>query len=250
MTNILLNRYDSSNKEFSSTLDNYSINELVNLYINYFHSRYFMEHDNMEEILNYISSYVLKKLPNLSFIEIVNIYSEISVKANDILEALDNNQNRINSILYESNNNFILEQNAKTKNIDIEKYKKERTTELNLCEEFKEQWTPIYSTIDLFKKDIISYLNMYVCSVPDEEKEILLQQINEVIEENSAEISKGIELRQNKKKLNLHSKFKSLNEIIEIYEKMDTSKLEQQNRIYLNFKTILADKIEKKNKGL
>lgn len=235
MNNILNN----SSNSFASTLDTYSIDQLVNLYIEYSHVKYFKEHDNMEEILNYISSYIIKNLPNLTFLEIGDIYSNIAVREKDIKESIESNKNIINSILFESGHKNILEANAKAKSMDVETYKEKRNQDLKIGEIFEEEWEPIYMLLNTFKMDILSYMNVVVCSVSDDEKELLLQEINETIENNSIKIKKGAELRQDRKKLEIQSRFMDLNEMKKLYDSMNTTSLEQQNYIYLNFKSVL-----------
>ena len=232
MNNILNN----SSNSFASTLDTYSIDQLVNLYIEYSHVKYFKEHDNMEEILNYISSYIIKNLPNLTFLEIGDIYSNIAVREKDIKESIESNKNIINSILFESGHKNILEANAKAKSMDVETYKEKRNQDLKIGEIFEEEWEPIYMLLNTFKMDILSYMNVVVCSVSDDEKELLLQEINETIENNSIKIKKGAELRQDRKKLEILIRFMDLDEIKML---MNTTSLEQQNYIYLNFKSVL-----------
>lgn len=239
MMNNILNNYDNFSNGFASTLDTYSIDQLVNLYIAYCHVKEFKEHDNMEEILNYISSYILKNLPKLSFLEIGDIYSKIAKKEKDTKEVIESNRNIINSIIFESNHKNILESNAKAKSIDIDTYKNKRNQDLKVCEQFEEEWTPIHILLDTFKMDILSYMNVVVCSVSDDDKVSLMREINETIESNSIKIKKGAELRQDRKKLEIQSRFADLNEMKELYEKMDTTSLEQQNYIYLNFKSVL-----------
>lgn len=239
MINNFLNNYENSNKGFVSTLDSYSINELINLYITYSHAKYFIEHDNMEEILNYISSYIIRNLPNLSFLEVGELYSKISVKEKDIKKALENNRNIITNILYESKNEFYIEFNAKAKGMDVETYKENRNKELKVYKEFEEQWTPVHSILNTFKNDILSYLNIYVCSISETEKDSLLKEINKAIEDNSRKIKNGMELRLDKKKVAIQSRFKDVQEMNDLYEKMNTSELEQQNYIYLNFQSVL-----------
>ena len=233
------NIFNSSNNSFVSTLDTYSIDQLVNLYIEYSHAKYFKEHDNMEEILNYISSYILKNLPKLSFLEIGDIYSKIAVKENDIKESIESNKNIINSILFESGHKNILEANAKAKSMDVETYKNKRNQDLKVCEQFEEEWKPIYSLLNTFKMDILSYMNVFICSVSDADKVSLMREINETIESNSVKIKKGAELRQDRKKLEIQSRFMDLNEMKKLYDSMNTTSLEQQNYIYLNFKSVL-----------
>ena len=233
------NIFNSSNNSFVSTLDTYSIDQLVNLYIEYSHVKYFKEHDNMEEILNYISSYIIKNLPNLTFLEIGDIYSKIAVREKDIKESIESNKNIINSILFESGHKNILEANAKAKSMDVETYKEKRNQDLKIGEIFEEEWEPIYMLLNTFKMDILSYMNVFVCSVSDDEKELLLQEINETIENNSIKIKKGAELRQDRKKLEIQSRFMDLNEMKKLYDSMNTTSLEQQNYIYLNFKSVL-----------
>ena len=233
------NIFNSSNNSFVSTLDTYSIDQLVNLYIEYSHVKYFKEHDNMEEILNYISSYIIKNLPNLTFLEIGDIYSKIAVREKDIKESIESNKNIINSILFESGHKNILEANAKAKSMDVETYKEKRNQDLKIGEIFEEEWEPIYMLLNTFKMDILSYMNVVVCSVSDDEKELLLQEINETIENNSIKIKKGAELRQDRKKLEIQSRFMDLNEMKKLYDSMNTTSLEQQNYIYLNFKSVL-----------
>lgn len=233
------NIFNSSNNSFVSTLDTYSIDQLVNLYIEYSHAKYFKEHDNMEEILNYISSYILKNLPNLTFLEIGDIYSNIALKEKDIKESIESNKNIINSILFESCHKNILEANAKAKSMDVETYKNKRNQDLKVCEQFEEEWKPIYSLLNTFKMDIISYMNVFVCSVSDADKVSLMREINETIESNSVKIKKGAELRQDRKKLEIQSRFMDLDEMKKLYDSMNTTSLEQQNYIYLNFKSVL-----------
>ena len=238
MGNELLNEFGNSNKKINSTLDTYSIDELVNLYITYSHAKYFAEHENMEEILNYISSYIIKNISKLSFLEMMNLYSKLAVKEKDIEKLIKNNRNIANGILYESKRRFLLESNAKAKGVDVDKYIDNRNKELEVCEQFEVQWTPIYSLIDVFKNDILSCLNIYVCS-GSTDKEALLQEIRNVVEDNSRRIKEGIQLRCDKKKIALHSRFKDIKEMSEVYDKMDTSQLEEQNNVYLNFIDVL-----------
>lgn len=236
MINNILN---NSSNGFVSTLDTYSIDQLVNLYIEYSHAKFFKEHDNMEEILNYISSYILKNLPNFNFLEVGDIYSKIAVKENDIKKTIESNRNIINSILSEFDNRNILEYNAKAKSMDVETYKEKRNQDLNVCEQFEEEWEPIYSLLNTFKMDILSYMNVFICSVSDADKVSLMREINETIESNSVKIKKGAELRQDRKKLEIQSRFMDLNEMKKLYDSMNTTSLEQQNYIYLNFKSVL-----------
>ena len=234
------NIFNSSNNSFVSILDTYSIDQLVNLYITYCTVKEFKEHDNMEEKLNHISSYILKNLPKLSFLEIGDIYSKIAVKEKDIKESIfESNRNIINGILSEFDNKYILEANAKAKSMDVETYKNYRNQRLKVCEQSNEEWKPIYSLLNTFKMDILSYMNVFICSVSDADKVSLMREINETIESNSIKIKKGAELRQDRKKLEIQSRFADLNEMKELYEKMDTTSLEQQNYIYLNFKSVL-----------
>lgn len=236
MRNNLLNEYENSNKQFNSTLDTYSMQQLITFYIEYAHVKQFEQHENMEEILNYMSSYIIKNLPKLSFIEILDIYSKIAVKEKEILTGLQDNKHRINGILFESVRKKYQEQNAKSKGMTVEDYKIHRNSDLREFEDFIMRWTPIYSLVSLFRKDILSYLNTYVCSVSDVEKEDLLNDINIVVEENSKKIDEGTELKNDRKKRELYSRFKSNEEMFKI---MNTSELEEQNNICLNYIDVL-----------
>ena len=68
----------------------------------------------------------------------------------------------------------------------------------------------------------------------------MLKEINKKVEENSLEIIKRIELRQDKKRLEIQSRLHDIPMSL-IYEKLDISYLREQNYVYSHFQGTLND---------
>lgn len=240
MVDGLINNNDNSNIGFVSTLDSYSINELVNLYITYSRVKYFIEHDNMDEILDYISSYIVNNLSKLSYLETMDLYSKIMIEVLDLEKMMESNKNIVQIRTNNLKDEFFLEMEAKTynmnKDIFVEKYKRD----LSYFKRFDGIYERIHDLLDKFQKDIFRYLNTTISNLSIDERDKLLKEINSIVDQNSLEIIKRIEIKHDKKKMAIHSKF-SDSSPEELYDKLDTFKLEHQNYVYLNYQAILND---------
>ena len=240
MINNIFNNYEGSSNGFVSTLDSYSINDLVNLYITYSRTKYFIENDNMEEILKYISTYIVKNLSKLSFLEIMDLHSKMMLETIDVEKMMKSNKNIVNIRTSNLEDDFFLEMEAKTFNMDKDSFERKYRDEINYFKKNDGIYETIYKLLDKFQKDIFIYLNNYANELSVTDRNELLIEINKTIEKNSSEIIKRIEFRQDKKKIEIHSKFRDL-PMAEIYEKLDPTFLEQQNYVYLNFQSVLSD---------
>ena len=245
MIDSLLKEYNSSNN--NSTLDNYNLKELIDLYVTYSRPKYFKEHSNMEEILSYLSSYILNNLTKGSFLEIMDMYTKLMMMVIELEEQRESNDNIIRIRSNNLEDEFFLENESKSFGLEKEFFVQKYRKELDTFKEYGALYKKIVNLLDAFQKSVLSYLNEYVKELDESQQSNLLKTINERIEKNSIEILKRIELRQNKKKIELQSRFNEI-PISKIYEQLDTSYLTKQNYVYKNFQAILEDLYKTNNK--
>lgn len=230
-----------------STLDNYSLKELMELYTTYARPKYFKEHSNMEEILNYISSYIMEHLSNNYFLNIMDLYTKLMVELIDLEQVNESNDSIIRIRNDKLENEFFLEMSAKSFGKDKDSYIRDYKKELDHFKEDSVLYKKILELLDSFQKNILTYLNLYTEQLTITERDSILKEIKKVIEQNSLEIIKRIKLRQDKKRIELESKFKEL-PISQIYDNLDTTFLREQNYVYKNFQSILEDLYKKNQK--
>ncbi len=243
----LLKEYNlGKGEQFISALDNYTLKELVDIYLIYARPKYFKEHKNMGEILNYISSYMLKKVMEVSFIETMDIYAKLLENIVDIERLIKNNENIVNIRNYNLKDEFFIHNESKTFEIEEDKFLKEYTMGLNRAKENVILYKTIFDILDKFQKQYFSYLDEYVESMNYNEKLVALNDINKKIEANSLEITKRIELKHNKKLAEIKTQELPLDKIIDMF---NTTKLDYQNYVYSNYQEVLKENL-KNNKNI
>lgn len=243
----LLNECNSLNEKQKSILDNYSLKDLFDLYITYAKPKYFKNHKNMKDILNYISSYIINNFSKNDFLENMNLYSKILVELINIEDIIKATNNIINIRTQNLKDDFFLEFEAKTYNLKKAEYIKKYEKELN---DFKIDfiyYKEIANLLDNLQKELFNYINNYIEQLDDEDKKIFLQKINAQIEDNYIEIVRRMELKQDKKRLNIESRFKDIS-VSELLNSLNTTYLDQQNYVYINFQNVIKELLNKKNK--
>ena len=243
MIDSLLN--ESKNNNQKSALDNYSIKELIDLYITYARPKYFIEHNNMRDILEYISLYVINNLLKNSFVDNLDLYTKLMMEIHNLEDMIESTNNIIRIRDYNLQDDFFLEMQSKTFKLDKEIYIEKYQEELYNFKNYNALYKQILTLLDNFQKNMLLSLNNYIDTLPNEEKNNLLIDINKKIEENSLEINNRIELRQDRKKLELQSRFKDIS-VSELFDSLDTTYLKEQNYVFNQFQGVLKD--NKKNK--
>ena len=245
MMDSLLNDYKNNNQK--SALDNYSINDLMELYITYARPKYFREHGNMGDILKYISSYIIDNMTKNYFLNNLDLYAKLMIELIKLENMIESTDNIIRIRNYNLQDEFFLGFEANTYKTDKDTFKDNYQKELDHIIDNNNLYKQILQLMDTFQKDMLLKLNDYIDTLSDIEKDNLSLDINKKIDENSLEIIKRIELKQDKKRLELHSRFKDIS-ISELLDSLDITYLKEQNYVYSNFHELLNNLSIKNNK--
>ena len=238
----------SLQEEFFNCLANMNTNELLDLFIKYTSINSLEENKDIHEFLGIIYEIYLEKIEKLSFMETLDLYVKVFNNVYGLELELSKTQNILNSRVYNLEDDYYLEREAKKNRLTKEDFLKKYRADLELFKEDVNKYNRVFVYIDCLQNDMLIELERKIVFLQNNEnkEEIITVKrvLNEKIEKNSEEILKRRKFLRDKDAID---RFAKLNEvsIYELVDSLDYSELDNEVTIYESYRNTLMN--EKKN---
>ncbi|MBQ8892478.1 MAG: hypothetical protein IJ068_06430 [Bacilli bacterium] len=244
--NLIKGYNGEENNVLNTYIEGLDLNGLVNFYLKCSNHLLFQKYSNsMNDILTSIYNKIMKKLPETSLLEVMDVYFNIFTESLYVEDSIEANQNIINVRNYNLNDDFFIEYESKRRKMSKDEFIENYSKSMEYYEEDKLYLKSVFDYLDKLQLNVLEYLNKMLHNLTDTERHLYLIKINEIIEDNSLEIIKRNEIRKNKRIIDIQSKMRDIS-TIEVFNMLDTTSLKNKIYIYSSFQAVLKDKENKK----
>lgn len=242
---IKCNKDESKLNELALELNALPLKELIEIYLGYTNSVYFMRYENISKSLNLIKEKIMNKLNSISIIELIDLYADIYIKTLELTERVEKNKMFIN--IRESNikdENFVTGEALRRK-VSKEKFLSEYVSAVKNPQKDLECMNESLMFIDELQSSISNYIEVYLNNLSSD-KEIIIQELDKRIDSNEKEIQTRNEILHDQNKLNIISKSIG-SSIFQTCIMLNPKELETRNDdVYKSFRSIIKDNKNKK----
>ena len=236
--NLIRNYSDNSDNDLKKYLEGLNLSGLVSFYLKCSNHLYFKKYASISNILELIFSAIKNKFDSVSVLELMDIYTDVFTESLNIEGSIESNNNIINVRKMNLKDSFFIDYESKRKNLERSKFVDEYTKSLDYYETDVLYLKSVFSFVDALQQEMLDYIELVMSKLSNDEKHMLLIQVNEIIEKNSLEIIERNEIRKNRKTIDIHSKMKEI-PTFEVFNMFDTTNLKNKNYVYSNFQAYL-----------
>lgn len=219
----LIRDYDENNNSFYNlevNTDKMSYQELIDIYLGYSNSVYFMRYPNVPKILDVICKKIINKINNLSCDSLIDVYADIYIRTLETEERLERNKNYINTNIQKSG--------------------------INNHQKDLECMIKSFEYVDKLQSEILTCIENKINTMSSEEKKKTIDSLDKKINENETEIEKRKEIIHDESKLKIISKIMG-KKIFDVCVLLDYTELETKNNdVYKSLKLNIIDNFKKK----
>lgn len=248
MIESLIRKYNENQEllpEIIAIIDKTDVDDLIEMYLGYSSSIYFIKYPYIAKILNIMGNQIIKKLDSISLLKVIELYSDIYLKTLETTERLERHRNFVKARLYDEEkmekfNGLISEESKNIQERYISSVKNPQK-DLQCIEES-------FNFIDKLNTEMFNYLDNRLHTLLSNERDEVLAYLNYKIEENTREINKREEILQDDEKISIISKYGGTGiSKFQIRLNLDPTELKIKNEdIYKSLRAIVLDNTNKK----